>query len=378
MPPKKKCGKSKFESHYKPKKRKAISPIQIASEQSERKSEAGINQQNSIGQSSKQLGSCVSTDTSPQNQNKRFHQSSPEYFNFGQYFTTNLDALTNMSMNFPQMPFGSQYMQSPPFNSQFTASNTAPGPPPPPWATEIIDDIKSIKLSVSKIDNIEKLVNKINSKVENLETKVKTMDTKVTDIEKSNQFINNEFEETKQKLKSADKELKRLNSKCKDFDDVVTKLQTQNQNLETKANDLEFRGLRENLLFHGLQETQNEDCEAMIKQFIAEKLEITKEISIDRAHRLGRPTNRTRPIVVKFHSYKDRELIRTTAMEKVTELKASNQGVGVQQTKAVLQKRRDLNAVYEREKAAGNTLKWAGAKLLVRDRDGGNFREVTE
>ena len=242
-----------------------------------------------------------------------------------------------MSMNFSQMPYGSQFMQQLPPFTQFTGSGIALGPPPPPWATEIIEDIKSIKLSVSKIDNIEKLVNKINSKVGNLETKVKTMDVTVNDIEKSNQFINTEFEETKQKLKNANTDLKKLNSKCKEFEEAVTKLETQNQTLKAKANDLKFRGLRENLLFHGLQETQNEDCEQMIKQFIAEKLEINQNVTIDRAHRLGKPRNRTRPIVVKFHSYKERELIRNTAMTKSAELKALNLGVGVQQTKAVLQ-----------------------------------------
>ena len=44
-------------------------------------------------------------------------------------------------------------------------------------------DTKSIKVSVSKIDGIEKLVNQINSKVENLETKMKSMDTRVQDVE---------------------------------------------------------------------------------------------------------------------------------------------------------------------------------------------------
>lgn len=60
-----------------------------------------------------------------------------------------------MSMNFPSMPFSSQFMQSPPFNSQFPASGTPSSiqVPPPQWATDIIEDIKSIKLSVSKIDN---------------------------------------------------------------------------------------------------------------------------------------------------------------------------------------------------------------------------------
>ena len=37
-----------------------------------------------------------------------------------------------------------------------------------------------------------------------------------------------------------------------------------------------------------------------------------------------------------------------------------------------------MSAVYDREKAAGRTVKWAGAKLLVRDRNVGEFREVIE
>ena len=118
--------------------------------------------------------------------------------------------------------------------------------------------------------------------------------------------------------------------------------------------------------------------ELLVKRFIAEHLEIGEDIKIDRAHRLSKPKGRTRPIVVKFHKYQQRELVRVTAADKFEALKNVNKGVGVQQTKAVLQKRRDMNEIYDREKAAGRQVKWAGAKLLVRDGDAGNFREVTQ
>ena len=225
---------------------------------------------------------------------------------------------------------------------------------------------------------MKKTVNKISSKVETLETKMKTMDTKVIEVEKSNKFISDEFDKTKQKLKSASDDVKRLNDKCKNFETAVQKLETQNKNLEDKTNYLEFRSLRENLLFHGIPESPNENCELLVKEFIGRHLEIRHVISIDRAHRLGKPKNKTRPIVVKFHYYNQRELIRTTANDKIENLKALNLGVGVQQTKAVLQKRRDMSAIYDREKSAGRQLKWAGARLLVRDGNSGNFREVTE
>ena len=50
-------------------------------------------------------------------------------------------------------------MQSPPFVPQFTASSATP-----PWEKEIIEDLKGIKISVSKIDKIEKMINKMNFK----------------------------------------------------------------------------------------------------------------------------------------------------------------------------------------------------------------------
>ena len=37
-----------------------------------------------------------------------------------------------------------------------------------------------------------------------------------------------------------------------------------------------------------------------------------------------------------------------------------------------------MSAAFEREKAAGRTVKWAGARLLVRDGNIGDFREVKE
>ena len=227
------------------------------------------------------------------------------------------------------------------------------------------------------IDSIEKFVNKINTKVENLEIKVNSISTKVTEVEKSSEFINKEFEDTKKKLKNAEDEMKQINNKCKDFEKKVETLETQAQTLETKTDDLEARGLRENLLFHGIPESANEKCEMVVKQFIGEKLRILQDVTLDRAHRLGKPRNgKVRPIVVKFHYYSERELVRTTAQTKSAELRNIHQGVGIQQTKNVLQKRRTLSAVYDREKAAGRTVKWAGSRLMVRESD--EFHEVTE
>ena len=357
MPPKKKDQKGISETYYKPKKekkkenkRKVISPLQCEPISRTKDCSDQPNVKHNT-----QPNFNVSPESNIQTQTKRFHASAPGYFDYSPYITSVSysasnsyvpDTQTALNMNFSNMPFGAgnQLMQSPPFTqTQFTGTMPGTMPPgmpgapgatsaPPDWASKIMEDLKSIKVSVSKIDSIEKLVHQINSKVENLETKMKSMDTRVKEVEKSSNFVSGQFEEQKTKLKTADNEIKNLNKKCKEFEDVVKKLEEKNAALEDKTNDLEFRSLRENLLFHGIPEGQNEDCENLVKQFIAEKLDIMQEITIDRAHRLGKPKGRVRPIVVKFHQYTERETIRLKANDKRDYLKTLNLGVGVQQT----------------------------------------------
>ena len=216
MPPKKKDKKSEnsgnIGKYYKPKKRKVISPIQVSENNSKSSSNKRADKKKTkaaSGQVNKELGRCVSPEIIQEP--KRFHEDFPSFYNFYPYANTDINSI---DMNFQQMPFG-QVMQSPPaFNQSFPVSSTgvAFGTAPPQWAKQIMEDIKSIKQSVSKIDQIEKFVNKISAKVDNLEIKVNSMDTKVKDVEKSTDFVSKQFEDSKTKLKSADESIKQLNN----------------------------------------------------------------------------------------------------------------------------------------------------------------------
>ena len=329
------------------------------------------------------------TQTQVSKQQKRFHTTTG-LFNFDKVseafpvskMTQNLTTGGNMSgINYPQPNFGAQYMQSPPFSSQFTpqfnSNVTSNATSAPAWATEIMEDIKLIKKSVSKIDSIEKTVNRINSKVDNLETKVKSIDSRVTEVEASCSFTSNEMDSTKKTMKSAQKEINEMKEKCSKFDENIKTFEAHTQKIDTKLDDLESRSMRENLLFYGIQENDNENCEALVLDLIKTHLDISSNISLDRVHRIGANKEKgTRPIVAKFHNYKDRELVRTTSYDKQEVLKPMNLGIGIQQTRATMDKRRPLYSVMNREKAAGNAVKWAGSKLLVRSSSGGKFQEM--
>ena len=89
--------------------------------------------------------------------------------------------------------------------------------------------------------------------------------------------------------------------------------------------DQEARSRRNNLIFHGIPETEEENCEDKLIQFVKEKLKV--EISptaVQRAHRLGKPRSRNnignlaftpRPMIVLFSDFKQKEMIRKQRFE---------------------------------------------------------------
>ena len=69
----------------------------------------------------------------------------------------------------------------------------------------IIEDIQTIKKSVSRIGNIERTVDIINQKVSEVETRVSQLETKINDVELSRNFISDECDKQKTEMEKAKK-----------------------------------------------------------------------------------------------------------------------------------------------------------------------------
>jgi hypothetical protein len=272
----------------------------------------------------------------------------------------------------------------------------------PAWAACMIEDVRAIKEALPKIVKIEQVVNSISLKMSEFETKLKCVETRVDSVETSCTFISDAYENQKCELKKSQTLVSNLEKSCAEMR-INIKQHIQNADkMNDKLLDLESRSMRENLIFYGISEQpqvleedtdtethevmddqQNDhreqqpdrqvnavpSCEKLVKHFIKNVLEIDpSEIRFDRAHRLGSATARKpRPIVVKFHSYTDRERIRQKSFDDAIKekMKHLRQGVGIQQPGPIREARKALQPAAKEAQDNRQTTRIIGNKLFV-------------
>ena len=148
------------------------------------------------------------------------------------------------------------------------------------------------------------------------------------------------------------KQRKKAEDEC---DERVRTLEESNKQLHESVVDLKARSMRDNLLFHNIEEVEREDCTEVIYELLQEKLEIPdakSTIKIERAHRVGRKRgNRHKPraIVAKFNFYPDHERIRHSASKS----KGTRIGISEQFPEEIEKVRQTLYPELRRAKVAG-------------------------
>ena len=98
------------------------------------------------------------------------------------------------------------------------------------------------------------------------------------------------------------------------------KLEKQVESLSAKLEDLEWREMRDNLIFYNVEEAKGENCRLVIEKFLTEEMQlshqdiyspqnISGEVRIDVAHRVSKTGPNPRPIVTKFVTRHDKETV---------------------------------------------------------------------
>nr|XP_022297117.1 uncharacterized protein LOC111106652 [Crassostrea virginica] len=140
-----------------------------------------------------------------------------------------------------------------------------------------------------------------------------------------------------------------LTSNVEETKKEVKELKLVNEQLQSKITDLQARSMRDNLLFFGLAEYRGrgrENCASLVSDFCETELNITGiSEKIERAHHIGKfNSNKTRPIVVKFTSFKERERVRLSAH------KTRNRGFAIREQfpREIVEKRKSLLPIMKR------------------------------
>lgn len=179
----------------------------------------------------------------------------------------------------------------------------------------------NIEIQISQISNIKKKTDSNEIKLTNMNTEIGEMQGKVQEYDRSIHYYSQVCDDLIQSNTGLKENIDELSSKVNYMLQKQADINIKQTNTDEQIIDMQWRSMRENLIFTGLAEPRdpsrvNYSCENIVKDFIRTELNIEQDISLDRAHRMGRYSMNQRfprPIVAKFTYYKDKELVRTTA-----------------------------------------------------------------
>ena len=202
--------------------------------------------------------------------------------------------------------------------------------------------------SPTSVDNNFSEVGEILNTLSSINTTLSSLDARISLVE----VLHKEFQCVRESLEFNHAQTLTLIAENKSLKETVSTLTTQmetvlkeNKAMKETVLDLQSRSMRDNLVFSGISEGDNDDAEKQIKRFISTNLHIppdtVKDITFHRVHRIGtkNPQNkRPRPIVAKFEHFKHKQIIQRHAKH----LQGTNYGINDQFPREIMDRRKIL------------------------------------
>lgn len=194
---------------------------------------------------------------------------------------------------------------------------------------EFLHRLDHIAGKVSKLETIEKDVSHTRVDVTRLKEENIELRQKMVEMEKSCATISDMFDTFKVKTSESESNIKALQIENAQLRSEITNISSKQTKVFEDLLEVKTRSMQENLLFFGIAEPPpgiNDNVEMKLRDFLVTELnqpeETIQNITFDRVHRIGRPKfdpvdgrSRSRPIVAKFQTYTDRELIRKEGIQ---------------------------------------------------------------
>ena len=244
----------------------------------------------------------------------------------------------------------------------------------------LLDKLDTMDKRLQKLDTIEQQLSFMSHKMTLMDNRVSSLEltlsdtnNKIRDIETSHEIDAKTRGDMISKQTSLDKQLKQERSNIESLSNDLSDVKSTNKDLNEQIIDLQSRSMRDNLLFHGIEECvsyedrRSEDCATKILNLCENSLQIenaTSSIKIDRAHRLGRfVRGKTRPTVAKFNFHQDKLNIKRKAYSVFT--RDTQYGVSDQFPKVIQDRRKQLLPSYIDAKKHGKSASLVLDKLYI-------------
>lgn len=235
---------------------------------------------------------------------------------------------------------------------------TNPGPP------------NTIDTVLAELKNLSAGQTKLISELQIVKDHLRSTDAEMTDMCK--------------RLNNLETHYSLLSSMRIELDEVktlTTEITRHYHNLQSRVDDSENHSRRNNLIFYGIPDPNPKesfaDSEATVIRCISENLEYDIDPShIERAHRLGRhSTDRVRPVIVKFNSFK----VKQSILLEGKKFKGTCYSVGEDFSPAVRHARRHL-VTFAKSKSTAFRLSFKtlfiGSKRYVFDEPSETVKEL--
>lgn len=241
---------------------------------------------------------------------------------------------------------------------------------PQPQHTDIMEalrvmsrNIEQVSTKLNKLDLIEHRLSELEKNVGNVNTELKDMKAKVNRVEESVIFINKQYEDQTKEVLAVKKSLSEMSNVNENILKELSLVKSEFENLNERHLDLQTRSMRDNLIFEGIIETQEENTEEVLRDFLKSEMNITEEPQFQRVHRMGEKVQgRHRPIIAKFVLFKEREKVRKAAPSK---LAGKPFGINEQFPKEINDRRKLLYPHYKHAKRLEKKAVMIADKLFV-------------
>ena len=230
---------------------------------------------------------------------------------------------------------------------------------------ECCDSCHSVANTLAEINNkLDVALEKI-KEIEELKERISKLEKENESLKESTNYNCNQFVDLKCEVQANFPATAKRMSKLEEGVKFLCKKLSEEQERSIK---LESHSRRNNLNFFKIEEQQNETIEKtenILRNFIIKELKVDEEemqnISIERDHRIGKPSTTPRPIIAKFSFFKDKEYIRS----KARNLKGTKYSLAEDFPKEIVERRKELLPNLREAKASGQKATVKYDKLII-------------